>query len=254
MRLKSWLWILALAFLVGSVPVFAADRNQDRDDRSRDGRADISRGDRSSENYQREREWREYLKARNKSYRDWAKANREEQRDFDRYLRERAKDSREENREYGDRGSRRDGDRWGDQRERDREWREYLRTRNREYRDYSRADRRELDDFYDYLRGRGYRYEDQNGWGSDRGREPRDGACFYTDANFGGESFCLNSGDRQPSVGDHFNDRFSSIRIFGRARVTIYKNRDFSGSRRTYTSDAPHLGDFNDEITSIEVR
>jgi hypothetical protein len=256
MRIKSWLWILVLAFFIGSVPVFAIDRDQDRGERSRDGREDISRGDRSSENYQSEREWREYLKARNKSYKEWAKANREEQRDFDKYLRERAKDSRGENREYRDRGREGERDRWEDQRERDKEWREYLRARNREYRDYSRSSRQELDDFYDYLRGRGYRYGDQFGWSSGigSGRAPRNGACFYTDANYGGESFCLNSGDRRPSVGDHFNDRFSSIRIFGRARVTIFKDRDFSGSRRTYTNDAPHLGDFNDEITSIEVR
>ena len=91
---------MALAFVIGSVPVFAADRDQDRGERSRDGREEIDRGDRSSpdsirgsENNQREREWREYLKARNKSYKEWAKANREEQRDFDKYLRERAKDS-----------------------------------------------------------------------------------------------------------------------------------------------------------------
>ena len=96
MRIKSWLWILALAFLIGSVPVFAADRDQDRGEHSRDGREAIDSGDRSSpdsisgsENNQREREWREYQKARNKSYKEWTKANREEQKDFEKYLRER---------------------------------------------------------------------------------------------------------------------------------------------------------------------
>ena len=64
----------------------------------------------------------------------------------------------------------------------------------------------------------------------------------------------MNAGENLRNVEDRFNDRISSIRIFGRARVILYKNRDFSGSRRTYTSDAAHLGDFNDEITSIEVR
>ena len=100
--LKSWLWILALAFVIGSVPVFAADRNQDRGEHSRDGREAIDSGDRSSpnsisgsENNQREREWREYQKARNKSYKEWTKANREEQKDFEKYLREREKDMRE---------------------------------------------------------------------------------------------------------------------------------------------------------------
>jgi hypothetical protein len=263
MRLKSWLWILALGFLIGSVPVFAVDQDRDRGDRSRDDRQSTDSGDRSSpdsirgyENNQHERDWREYLKARNKSYKEWAKANRKEQQDFDKYLRERNRDGRDSVRE-ADRPYREDiggraSDRWEDQRKRDSEWREYLRARNRDYRDYSRASRQELDDFYDFLRGRGYRYGDQYGWVNSN--EPRNGACFYTDANYGGESFCLNRGDRQASVGGHFNDRFSSIRIFGRARVTVYKNRDFGGPHRTYTSDAPHLGDLNDEITSIEVR
>jgi hypothetical protein len=252
MRLKFWLWILALAFLIGSVPVFAVGRDQDQGDHSRDSHQDIGRGDKSSGNYEHEKEWREYQKARNKSYKEWTKANREEQKDFEKYLREHEKDSREANRDYREQARERERDRWEDQRERDKEWREYLRARNREYRDYSRASRQELDDFYNYIRGRGYRYGDQYGWINSRA--PRNGACFYTDANYGGESFCLNSGDRQPSVGGHFNDRISSIRIFGRARVTVYKHRDFDGSHRTYTSDAPHLGDLNDEITSIEVR
>ena len=70
MRLKSWLWVLALVFLIASVPVFAVDQDRDRDDRqgtdSRDrGSQDRIRG---TENDQRERDWRDYLKARNKAY------------------------------------------------------------------------------------------------------------------------------------------------------------------------------------------
>jgi hypothetical protein len=263
MWLKSWLSIFALAFVLGSVPVFAADRNQDRGEYSRDGREAIDSGDRSSpdsirgsENKQYEREWREYQKARNKSYKEWTKASREEQKDFEKYLREREKDMRENgreaDREYRDLAREREGDRWEDQREREKQWREYLRARNREYRDYSRASRQELDEFYYYLRGRGYRYEDQYGWGN--GSVPRNGACFYTDSDYRGERFCLNSNERVSSVGGHYNDRISSIRIFGRARVTIYKNKNYGGSHRTYTNNAPHLGDLNDEITAIEIR
>jgi hypothetical protein len=264
MRLRSWFWIFALAFVLGSVPVFAADRDQDRGEYSRDGREAIDGGDRNSmdsargsENQQYEKEWREYQKARNKSYKEWTKANREEQKDFERYLREREKDMRKNGRE---------ADRWEDQREREKQWREYLRARNREYRDYSRASRQELDDFYNYLRGRGYRYRDQYGWGNGRdprygdqygwgnGNEPRNGACFYTDSDYRGERFCLDSNERVSSVGGHYNDRISSIRIFGRARVTVYKHTNYGGSHRTYTHDAPHLGDLNDEITAIEMR
>ena len=277
MRIKSWIWILALAFVIGSVPVFAADRDQDRGEHSRGGREAIDSGDRSSpnnisgsENNQREREWRDYQKARNKSYKEWTKANREEQKDFEKYLREREKymreNGREADRQYRETAREREGDRWEDQREREKQWREYLRARNRQYRDYSRASRQELDDFYNYIRGRGYRYGDQYGWGNGsgprygdqygwgNGNEPRDGACFYTDSDYRGERFCLGSNESVSSVGGHYNDRISSIRIFGRARVTVYKHTNYGGSHRTYTYDAPHLGDLNDEITAIDVR
>ena len=149
-------------------------------------------------------------------------------------------------------------DQWANQRERESEWREYLRARNMSYKDYPRASRQEQEGFDDYLRDRGYdrdyRYEDRNGsrWGSNN--QPRNGACFYTNSEYRGESFCLDSNERVSSVGGHYNDRISSIQIFGRARVTIYKHANYGGSHRTYTDDAPHLGNLNDEITAIEVR
>jgi hypothetical protein len=265
MRLKTWFWIFALPFVLGSVPVFAADRDQDRGEAIDSGDRSSPNGISGSENNQREREWREY-----QSDKEWTKANREEQKDFEKYLREREKDMRENGREadgqYREPAREREGDRWEDQREREKQWREYLRARNRQYRDYSRASRQELDDFYNYIRSRGYRYGDQYGWGNGNGprygygpgwgngNKPRNGACFYTDSNYGGERFCLSSNERVSSVGEHYNDRISSIRIFGRARVTVYKHTNYGGSHRTYTNDAPHLGDLNDEITAIEVR
>ena len=108
MRLRSCLGALALVFSIGSVPVFAFDRNQDQGERSRDGHTAIHNGDsnypQDTRGYQnnereREREWREYLKQQKKAHKEWAKASREEQKDFDKYLREREKDRRESNRE-----------------------------------------------------------------------------------------------------------------------------------------------------------
>jgi hypothetical protein len=93
------------------------------------------------------------------------------------------------------------------------------------------------------------------GFGNERrGIELRNGACFYTDEDFRGESFCLNSGDRDRNVGAHFNDRISSIRLFGRARVYIFSDENYGGNRREINRDAPHLRFFNDRITSIQVR
>jgi hypothetical protein len=270
MRIKLWLWISALALFMVSVPVFSLNRSQDQGDRSRGGREAMQRGEdtRGYERTQSDREWREYLKEQRKAYKEQAKASREEQRDFERYLRERRKDTREDIRDRArdNRESGRDSDReyregardrrqdlWRDQGERDREWREYQRQRNRAYRDYSRASRQEQEDFQDYLRNRNYRSGDRyNSWGNSN--EPRNGACFYTDSNYRGERICLNRNETTNNVGEHLNDQISSIRIFGNARVTVYRDKNYGGSRRTFSNDVPHLGDFNDEVTSIEVR
>jgi hypothetical protein len=154
-------------------------------------------------------------------------------------------------------------------RERDKEWREYLKYRKRQYKEWAKANRWERDDFENYRRDRGRRYdgryeeryegpydgryEGQYGnWG--RGNQPRDGACFYTDSDYRGDYFCINGNGRRSNVGDRYNDRISSIRVFGGARVVAYEHEGFGGDRRAYNRNVPNLGGFNDEITAIEVR
>jgi hypothetical protein len=85
--------------------------------------------------------------------------------------------------------------------------------------------------------------------------QPRDGACFYLEAGYRGDSFCLNAGESRRNVEDRFNDKISSIRVFGRARVVVYEHENFSGASRTLAGGgALNLGNFNDKITSVEVR
>jgi len=101
----------------------------------------------------------------------------------------------------------------------------------------------------------GGRPSDRDDRDGDRGgSEPRNGACFYTDADYRGDKFCIGTGEQLRNIGDRFNDRISSIRVLGRARVTIYENENFSGASRTYNRDVPNLRGFNDKVTSIEVR
>jgi hypothetical protein len=90
--------------------------------------------------------------------------------------------------------------------------------------------------------------------GRGRGGEPRDGACFYMDGGNRGDSFCMDAGESMRNLGDRFNDRISSIRIFGRARIVIYENENFGGASRAFTRDVSNLGNFNDQISSIEVK
>jgi hypothetical protein len=88
-----------------------------------------------------------------------------------------------------------------------------------------------------------------------RGPEPRSGACFYVDAGYRGQSFCLNRGENDRNIGGHFNDRISSIRIFGGARVTVFSDENFGGQRMVFDRDVRNLRDvMNDQITSISVR
>ncbi len=99
----------------------------------------------------------------------------------------------------------------------------------------------------------GGRYQGQRGGGAS-GSEPRNGACFYMDEGYRGDSFCLNSGQSNKNIGNRYNDRISSIRVFGRARVIVFDNENFGGESLTIDRDVSNLGRFNDRITSIQVK
>jgi hypothetical protein len=91
-------------------------------------------------------------------------------------------------------------------------------------------------------------------WG--RERTPRDGACFYKDADYRGDYFCVRAGDDLSSLPPGMNDKISSIRIFGRAEVTVFKDHHFEGRSARVDGDVRNLrrSDWNDRISSIEVR
>jgi hypothetical protein len=105
--------------------------------------------------------------------------------------------------------------------------------------------------------GRGGR--EPGGWRGDRdpvwGREaiPREGACFYRDADFRGEYFCVPRGGTYASLPRGFNDSISSIRVFG-AGVQIYQDRDFRGHSTEIRRDVRNLrGNWRDNVSSIRV-
>jgi hypothetical protein len=91
-------------------------------------------------------------------------------------------------------------------------------------------------------------------WG--RPTTPRAGACFYRDAGFRGDYFCLTAGEDLPSVPAGLNDQISSIRTFGDAEVTVYQNRRFTGRSERFPSDVRNLRNqgWNDRLSSLEVR
>jgi hypothetical protein len=98
-------------------------------------------------------------------------------------------------------------------------------------------------------------------WG--RPHPPRAGACFYKEADFRGDYFCMKVGERWPSLPAGFNDKITSIRVFGGARVRVFNNENFGGVslfidhsvrdlRRIPVSDNP-AKNWNNRISSIAV-
>jgi peptidase inhibitor family I36 len=89
-------------------------------------------------------------------------------------------------------------------------------------------------------------------WGRDEPM-PREGACFYQDSDFRGPYFCAPRGATYTSLPRGFNDRISSIRVFG-ADVRLFQNQKFGGRSTEIRSDVPNLrGHWSDNVSSIRV-
>ena len=90
------------------------------------------------------------------------------------------------------------------------------------------------------------------------GREPvpRDGACFYRDANYRGDYFCASAGESFRAVPEDMNDRISSIRIFGRAEVIVYRDVRFDGDSTRFDGNVRNLREegWNDRVSSLRIR
>jgi hypothetical protein len=91
---------------------------------------------------------------------------------------------------------------------------------------------------------------------------PRQGACFYTDADFEGNRYCVAAGDAATSMPLGFNDAISSIEIVGGASVTIFEDANFSGQATQISSSirdlagarSPNGFRWNDAISSVRVQ
>ncbi|HUV32535.1 MAG TPA: SH3 domain-containing protein [Devosiaceae bacterium] len=84
-------------------------------------------------------------------------------------------------------------------------------------------------------------------------RQSRDRVCFYENANYRGRSFCADEGDRDARLSSYWDDRISSIRIFGNARVRICEDRNYRGRCVSHSTSRPTLPAFDDRISSYRV-
>jgi hypothetical protein len=89
----------------------------------------------------------------------------------------------------------------------------------------------------------------------DRDREPRDGVCIYKDADYRGQRLCVGAGEEVDELPWGLDDEVSSIRVFGRAEITIYRDRNFRGASTRFDDDVRDLQyeRWNDRVSSIRV-
>jgi Peptidase inhibitor family I36 len=92
----------------------------------------------------------------------------------------------------------------------------------------------------------------------DRDNRPaRDRICVYEEPNYSGRSQCWTVDEDVNNLsGTGWNDRISSVRVFGRAHVELYRDSNYRGGRIRLDRDAPDLGPMNwgDQISSFQVR
>jgi hypothetical protein len=88
----------------------------------------------------------------------------------------------------------------------------------------------------------------------------RDRICVYQDINYQGWEQCYVSGDEVGTL-ERRGNAISSIRIFGRGRVTVYDDTEFRGPSAEFTTSVPDLGlrslsgsrSWSDRIQSLRV-
>lgn len=80
-------------------------------------------------------------------------------------------------------------------------------------------------------------------------------ACFFTGNNYSGQQICVTGRENIAFVGNAWNDKISSVRVYNGASVTMCKHANYEGFCRTTNRNEPALGPWlNNEISSIRVR
>ncbi len=81
----------------------------------------------------------------------------------------------------------------------------------------------------------------------------REGVCVYDQPNYRGRSECWNSGEQLTNLSG-WNNRISSIRVFGRTIAVAYRDPNFRGTSMVINHDIPDLGrNRNNQISSLRI-
>ena len=84
---------------------------------------------------------------------------------------------------------------------------------------------------------------DRDGYRNDPRYGRNNSICVFEETNYRGRYECFDSREEVSDLGrfTNWNDRISSIRVFGPARVTLYRDINFRGDRITVDGDIPDL-------------
>jgi hypothetical protein len=81
---------------------------------------------------------------------------------------------------------------------------------------------------------------------------PFKGCYYYEHEGFKGERRDIPAGLRRKYVGDHWNDKISSIACSTGCSLRVWEHRDFTGASRIFHPNIVYVGDaWNDEISSL---
>jgi len=82
----------------------------------------------------------------------------------------------------------------------------------------------------------------------------REGVCVYDRPNYQGRSECWSSGERLRDLSRGWNNRISSIRVFGRTTAVAYRDPDFRGASVVINHDIPDMRrSWNNQISSLRI-
>ena len=91
-------------------------------------------------------------------------------------------------------------------------------------------------------------------WGHDR--MPPVGVCFFKDADFHGDYFCVAGDGELAALSEDANDKINSIKVIGGAEVTVFRDARFAGTSTRFAGDVRDLKTegWAEKISSLRVK
>lgn len=78
--------------------------------------------------------------------------------------------------------------------------------------------------------------------------------CVYDYANYTGASVCVNAPSASGSLGPAWNNRVTSLRVFGGAKIRLCQDPGFGGFCNVFATNVPKLGvPLNNRASSYQV-